>query len=304
MFVTAIVVTYNRPALLIKVLGAIDGQSRKPDQLLVIDNGSGQETVDALAQFAARTALAMTVVRSEANVGGAGGFALGMQSAPKHADGWLWVMDDDAEPSSACLEQLLALAQERPRSIIGPAAVGHAPDDGTLCWPAARPDGSTTRRLADMEAAQEVFALPFLGLLVPSAVLEAIGLPESRLFISGDDVDFTMRARKAGYPLYLQPTAILHHPLPTLVPVRLGRRTIWLQHIPAWKRYFEVRNRLWVARQHHGRGQQLGVLVVTLYRMAWTLPTAEDRSQQVKAYYHGMVDGMLGRLDRRPLGPH
>lgn len=304
MNVTAIVVTYNRPALLRKALRAIEDQSRPPQRLLVVDNGSGPDTVELLQQVQASTTLDMRVVRAPGNLGGAGGFALGMQQAENQAGHWLWIMDDDAEPDSHCLERLLELAERNPRSLIGPAAVGHPPHHHTLCWPAATPAGATTRQLDALREPWQVFALPFLGLLVPASAVEQIGLPEARLFISGDDVDFTLRARQAGYTLFLHPGAILYHPLPSLKPIRVLHRTIWLQDIPPWKRYFEVRNRLWLARRHHGLLAQAGVFGVTLMRLGAALVHSSDKRQQSRAFLHGMADGLLGRLERRPLGPH
>ncbi|MBY4598092.1 glycosyltransferase [Ottowia caeni] len=302
--VTAIVVTYNRPALLARALDAIEAQTIPPSQLLVIDNGSGPETADVLQHFQGRTSMPTTVTRSDANLGGAGGFALGLQSIDVADGHWVWVMDDDAEPTESCLERLTELINDKENIMAGPAAVGHPPDHNILCWPASKQDGSTVRHLTDMPSSPlPVKSLPFLGLLLPSTAINCIGLPESRLFISGDDIDFTMRARKAGYTLYLQPTAVLRHPLPVLQPIGLLHRRIWLQRIPAWKRYFEVRNRLWVARRHYGIVPQLGVLCVTLLRFAFTMIQMPDRLQQARAYLHGITDGMLGRLDRRPLGP-
>ena len=302
--VTAIVVTYNRPVLLAKVLNAIEVQTRLPEQLLVIDNGSGPETKEVLRRFQGGTRLPTQVTRSTVNLGGAGGFALGMRSVAAARGHWLWIMDDDAEPTPTCLERLVELANDEESVMVGPAAVGHPPDQNTLCWPASRRDGTTERQLASMPGSPwPVSSLPFLGLLMPSSAVPRIGLPETRLFISGDDMDFTMRACQAGYKLYLQPAALLHHPLPALRPIRILHRTVWLQSIPAWKRYFEVRNRLWVARRHHGLVPQLGVLCITFFRLAFTLVQMPDRCQQAKAYLHGIADGMLGRLDRRPLGP-
>ncbi len=44
----AVIVTRDRPALLAQCLAAVLGQSRRPDQVVVVDNASGPETRDVL----------------------------------------------------------------------------------------------------------------------------------------------------------------------------------------------------------------------------------------------------------------
>lgn len=302
MIVTAIVVTYNRPALLKRLLGALEGQTRRPDHLLVVDNASSSETVELLASFRSSTSLDMRVVTAPSNLGGAGGFALGMRSVELSDGHWLWIMDDDAEPSPTCLERLLDVADGDP-VLVGPAAVGHPPNDSVLCWPAATQDGDVTRDLRALREPMSVLALPFLGLLMPSNCIAQIGYPEERLFISGDDIDYTLRARSGGYALKLNPAAVLFHPLPGIRQTTFLWRTVWVQEIVPWKRYFEVRNRLWVARNHYGVVKQIGVLGVTIFRWIFTLIHMPQRLEQSRAYVLGIRDGLAGRIGGRPLGP-
>ena len=49
------------------------------------------------------------MIRSEENVGGAGGFRIGMETA--YAAGWdrIWLMDDDVVPAPDCLATLMAV---------------------------------------------------------------------------------------------------------------------------------------------------------------------------------------------------
>lgn len=49
--VAVIIPTYNRPHLLVQALESVLIQSRPPDEILVVDDGSTDETVDALAAY-------------------------------------------------------------------------------------------------------------------------------------------------------------------------------------------------------------------------------------------------------------
>src|ERR1700754_1607558 len=93
--VVAVVVTRHRSELLVDSLKVIAAQSRPPDHLVVVDNGPDQparEVVEACP-------LPTTYLVSHRNLGGAGGFALGILHALSMGAGWVWLADDDGRPA-------------------------------------------------------------------------------------------------------------------------------------------------------------------------------------------------------------
>src|SRR4051812_20457382 len=105
----AVLVTHNRPELLGEALTALSAQTRAPTRLVVVDNGSDEATQETLANREG-----IHVVRSETNLGGAGGFALGIRGALALGADWIWLMDDDAIPEPRALETLQAKLPELP----------------------------------------------------------------------------------------------------------------------------------------------------------------------------------------------
>ena len=152
-------------------------------------------------------------VRSEANLGGAGGFSLAILKAVASGADWIWMMDDDAEPADPeCLATLLREAQDRDLDAVVPLVVapGH-PDQLSFFF---RLDGKVTHERAEVE---KVGFLPddghfFNGALIRSDVFFKVGLPDMRLFIRGDEVDFTLRLRKAGIRFGTVTTAAITPP--------------------------------------------------------------------------------------------
>src|SRR5947207_1705698 len=102
--VCAVIVTYNRLGLLKDALAAVRHQSRRPDTIIVVDNGSSDGTGLWLA---AQTDAAFHVI-TQPNLGGSGGFYTGMLAAYETGADWLWCMDDDTIPDRDCLVQILA----------------------------------------------------------------------------------------------------------------------------------------------------------------------------------------------------
>src|SRR5690606_32346153 len=103
--VAVVIVTYNRADLLVRMLDGLAAQTRRPDAVVVVDNASSDHTGEVLA---ARTDLPLHVITSPDNLGGAGGFHLGMKTAHEQGFDRSWLVDDDVVPAPDCLEVLMA----------------------------------------------------------------------------------------------------------------------------------------------------------------------------------------------------
>ena len=103
------VVTHRRPDELAKSLDAVSAQTRAPDHLVVVDNDDDARVRDLVAG----QPIATTYLGSRRNLGGAGGFALGMLHALALGADWVWLADDDGSPpDSEVLGTLLACARQ------------------------------------------------------------------------------------------------------------------------------------------------------------------------------------------------
>ena len=99
----AVIVTYNRKAMLQRCLRALCTQTAGVPELWVIDNASTDGTAELVAQLNLPT---MHYYNTGKNLGGAGGFACGIQQAACSGAEYLWIMDDDCcrnrMPCSSC----------------------------------------------------------------------------------------------------------------------------------------------------------------------------------------------------------
>jgi rhamnopyranosyl-N-acetylglucosaminyl-diphospho-decaprenol beta-1,3/1,4-galactofuranosyltransferase len=78
----------------------------------------------------------------------------------------------------------------------------------------------------------EIDAIAFEGPLFRREVVEAVGLPDDSFFIFYDDVDFALRARRAGYRIWAVRDAVLVRQL-----------DFDQQHaLDTWKGYYMYRN--------------------------------------------------------------
>ncbi|MEL7168107.1 MAG: glycosyltransferase [Bacteroidota bacterium] len=279
--VCALIVTYNRRALLAGTLAGLAAQTHALDHVLVVDNASTDDT----AAFLAAQHPAVEHLRLDRNTGSAGGFHAGLAHA-QHAvhEGrpfdFVWVMDDDVVPEPDCLAFLLAVAASSGKAVVVPE---RREADGTVRRAEHRLDGARQRYVpldcptsfaapaTEPESpprwcATDVFT--FEGPLVHRRALDAAGphseaaQPDAGLFITADDTHFAIAVYHAlgAEASALVPDAGLSRqvsPPTDTVPVRSALKG-WLTGNPAldlwpdrahWKRVYYFRNRHLVWKQ-------------------------------------------------------
>ena len=215
--VAIVVVTYNRADLLRGMLAGLAALEHVPDRVLVVDNASTDHTQQVLAEVQQQGSLPqLQVLTTEENLGGAGGFHLGLKTA--YHQGWdrFWLMDDDVVPAPDCLSVLMAVDEDCLTSV-------REDSSGRLCEKAAtgfdlrhpwvvKPKTGMVEDYgtrAAMPELVEVENVAFEGFMVRRGVLAEIGLPDPTYFIFYDDVDLAIRVRRAGRRIWAVRDAVL-----------------------------------------------------------------------------------------------
>ena len=182
-------------------------QSTKLSGVIVIDNAD-QASIACLSERHGAH-----YIGSKRNLGGAGGFALGMMTALAHGAEHIWLWDDDGFPEDErCLGLLLDAALEHSADLISPLVVNDANHEETAF--AFRLSGKRTnsRQEVQQNALIKDFVHLFNGALLRADALERFGLPDYRFFIRGDEVDFMYRLVRAGGKVFTYPAAVACHP--------------------------------------------------------------------------------------------
>lgn len=244
----AVVVTHRRPDELAKSLDALSAQTRPVDHLIVVDNDNS----DRVRDLVAGQQVPITYLGSHRNLGGAGGFALGMLHALALGAEWIWCADDDGRPQDpGVLSTLLECARRYQLAEVSPM-VCDIDDPARLAFPLRR--GLLWRRyVSELRDGQDFLpgiASLFNGALFRASTLEAVGVPDLRLFVRGDEVEIHRRLMRSGLPFGTCLSAVYLHPhgADEFKPILGGRMHTQYPEDPA-KRFFTYRNRGYLLSQ-------------------------------------------------------
>lgn len=318
--VAAVIVTFNRLGLLKESIGAVSNQTRKPDAIIVVNNGSTDGTREYLDQHSGIIAI------HQQNLGGAGGFATGVSAAYDHGFDWIWLMDDDAFPERSCLELLLSDLRgvDNYDVVVAPLVVEDNKVDhlhrglidlSRIKYPL---QVETTEALLLSKDKIDVSFVSFVGMLVGRRIVDLVGLPDQKYFIFNDDVEYSIRICKAGCKMYLIRNAIIYHKIPgsldklSLSPntTPMLRRTLLDRLIERRIQYSELslinvlsfismRNWIWTIVRHSGLSLGLiGFLLKDFGRgCLYILLSKGHKLLLIRLYYLTYTQGLSGRFE-------
>jgi galactofuranosylgalactofuranosylrhamnosyl-N-acetylglucosaminyl-diphospho-decaprenol beta-1,5/1,6-galactofuranosyltransferase len=231
------------------------------DAIYVVDQGSKRVTDHPdFADAAKRAGNRLRVIEQD-NLGGSGGFARSMDETLRASESdYLLILDDDVklEPESIARAATFADLTRRPtivgghmfslfdRSVLHAYAETIAP---AKWWWETAPNTKARhdfgrRNLRNTPWLHRRADADYNGwwmCLIPRRVIDEIGLALP-VFIKWDDAEYSVRARKAGYPTVSMPGVALWH-------------ITWQDKTDAldWQAYYHLRNRIITALLHSPR---------------------------------------------------
>jgi rhamnopyranosyl-N-acetylglucosaminyl-diphospho-decaprenol beta-1,3/1,4-galactofuranosyltransferase len=297
--VVAVVVTRHRTDMLVDSLAALAKQTHPIAHLIVVDNGPDQparEIVEACG-------LPATWLPSWNNLGGAGGFALGMLHALAMGAEWIWLGDDDGRAANeTVLATLVDLAERRGLAAVSPTVADMDHPDRLafavrrgLTWHRSRAAlAADSGHGADDELLPGVAAL-FNGALFRARTLDVIGVPDLRLFVRGDEVEMHRRLVRSCLPFGTSLRAAYLHPAGSEddKPMLGGRLHARDPDDPV-KRYYTYRNRGYLVSQPGMR--KVGLLEVP--RFAWYFLVTKRSPRQFVQWVRLVRQGRAERFHR------
>jgi GT2 family glycosyltransferase len=214
--VAAIVLNYNGRELTLQALESLRRLRYPRYDLVVVDNGSTDGSPEAVAGAFPE----VHQVRTETNLGPAGGYNLGMVWALERGYDYLLILNNDIEAHPDLLDELVRVAESDPTiGCVGPKTY-YFSDRGRLASAGGvirfkesvtRERGQGARDRGQYDRDREVAYVNGCGMLIRRQAIEAAGLWDPIFFLSVEDADWCMRAKRRGFRCVFAHRAILYH---------------------------------------------------------------------------------------------
>lgn len=208
--VAAVIVNWRQPQRTIEAAHALARQTVRPAVVVVVDNGSGDDSVN---QLRAALPSALIVVR-DTNGGFGTGCNDGIERAISMDVDYVWLINNDAMPEEHCLEYLLARANSDPE--IGVVGACIREPKGTIADHAGcvmSPFSFNCRyTFSEAEINESRYAwITAASMLLTSPALKKVGLFDMGYFMYWEDADLCCRIRRAGFKLAIAEQALVEH---------------------------------------------------------------------------------------------
>jgi len=238
----AIIVTYNRLELLKECIDACLKQTCSFDKIFVINNASTDGTYEYLNELKEEK---IEVINSVENLGGAGGFYLGVEKAKEADLDYVLLIDDDAILDEKYNEEIHNNMVIKAEGICGYSGTVMTNNEiqyehrrhfkkGFKCFDSKKEEYD--KEYFDYELST------FCGLYVPVALIYKIGLPRKDFFIWYDDTEYSLRLGEYGKIRNVN-KAFLNH------KTNIANNGSGFN----WKSYYGIRNQLVIIKQYFSK---------------------------------------------------
>ncbi len=292
--VDVVVVTHQSRAHIRSCLAPLVGVARV--NTFVVDNASTDGTVDAIRD------LDVPLTRLAENIGFAAACNLGASLGDAC---WLLLLNPDASITPDDVDRLVRVMADDPSvGAVAPllqnpdGSIQHSQGAAPSAWHALsvalllhrrwpKLDGFIHNQSAYRARRPVDWALGAC-ILIRRDVFEELGGLDDRYFLYGEDVDFCIRVRKAGYSVLFEPAARASH---------VGGASVARAELVA----FLAESRIRVARQHRGRFAAAAERVAAFVGSA--LRIAEPGRNSTSRAAHGRVMGVVLRSESARVAP-
>lgn len=259
-----VIVTYNRIKDLTICLEALSMQTLKPNEIIIINNKSTDNTHQTLTDsgYVATASCQhnelgdiyqtkhpdrrcpdtmVTYILKSENDGGAGGFYAGMKTGFEHGHEWILLMDDDGRADKDELSEMLRVSKANGLKYANALVINRDnPDELAF-------DLFSTPNNTDFYTGKGIIpgcGSPFNGTLIHRSLISEIGFVKKEMFVWGDDAEYTARAKAAGHPIATICSALHYHP-------KTGKSINIVPFINKWKMLPPNTNRSHIFYRNH-----------------------------------------------------
>lgn len=289
-----IVLTNNRPDDTLACLESLHNSDYQNMKVILLENLSMADAPEPLQHHIPN----VQTIRLYENLGYAGNNNIGIQAALEQGADWIFVLNDDTVFEPSCLSALIEVAESDPQiGILGPM-VYHFDEPQVIqtaggmlgqSW-MIRHWGQDQQDCGQFDSVRDVEWISGCAILVRRALVEEIGMLDPDYFLYWEEVEWCVRARKAGWRICHVPQAKLWHK---------GVKQYRDYQPKPYVTYYVTRNHLYTLRKHRAPWQAYFAVFRQIFQtlLSWSLrPKWRGQHQHRDAMWKGLLHFFQRRL--------
>lgn len=246
------------------------------------------DSFDAAANAASRDSARdakLMLVQTGANLGFAGGNNVGIRLAFEYLNSdYVWLLNNDTVVEPDAMNELVCIADEDGGLALASSRIVWMSDPATVWFEGGvyNPFWATAAHVSLAKFARsETPYLSGCSLLIGRRAWERIGHLDDRLFMYGEDIDYSIRARRAGLSLRVATKSRVLHAVGSSSGMRSPS---------AYRNY--VSSSVRVALRHHGRRYAVSATLFHMTRLLTLLVMKRRDPRAMRGYFQGLVSGL------------
>ena len=300
-----IILNWNRLGDTLECIKSVRLLNYQNYKIILVDNGSIEGSIDVIREKYDDIVL----IKNRENLGYAEGNNVGIRYALSKDADYIWLLNNDTAVDQNALVSLVDVGEKLSEcGILGskiyyfdqPEMIWFA--GATINWRKAVSYhiGQNQKDEAKYNSIGEMERVTGCSMLVKRDVCERIGLMDEKLFLYVEELDWCVRAKKAGYKVLYIPDSKVYHKISLSTGVNYG--VIF--------NYFNTRNFLYVIRKNMSFPKREYYLINALfYRLSECRKTlrdmmnpkfwSESNDRNVDMYkLRGVFDFFTGRMGK------
>jgi GT2 family glycosyltransferase len=287
-----VIVNYNLKADTIDCINSLLQSGAAKDRILVVDNASSDGSVETFYEIYGEQ---LNIIRAPVNRGYPGALNLGIPRAMSLGARWILMMNNDTRVSPEFINELEKAVLLGPQyALIGPLILyfdepeiiwylGYRLIPGTLIGVGSHRGRRVSKSLPPLVPMDLMHGC---AMMVRRDVFETIGFFDDSQTIYGDDADFSLRAKRAGFKAAAATRAVMWHKVSFTMGYQKPRT-----------RYLKMRNTIFFYRKYSRGANKVLMRGFTLARCLFLIisDVLHGYKDLVKPLWYGWSDGWAGR---------
>lgn len=282
--VSIITINYNESQVTMDMLASVQNLTYPNIEVIVVDNASPQDQPDRIKEQYPN----ITLLKSERNLGFAGGNNLGVEKAKGT---YLLFVNNDTELPPGFVEPLVETLENDPAiGMVSPKIKFHW-DSSLIQYAGYTPMSHWTIRNSSIGYQQkddgrfdiegETESIHGAAMMVPKKIVDEVGKMTEVYFLYYEEHDWAQMVKRAGYKIYYQPKSYILH-----------KESLSTGKFSPLKTYYIARNRILYARRNFN---PLQLFISYLFQLFISVPKntllflIKRQFKHLKAFWNAII---------------